>query len=116
MNKTVRIKLSPEAEETYHYLESKALTSKIERSILNAFHQKKEFVKNDIHYGDPVAKHLIPGEYIQKYGVVNLFRVELSNYWRMTYTLIEGETEMEIIAFVLDIMDHKVYDKKFGYR
>lgn len=73
MNKTVRIKLSPEAEEMYHYLNSKALNSKIERSILNAFHQKKEFIKSNIHYGDPIAKRLSPAEYFQKYGVVNLF-------------------------------------------
>ena len=116
MNKIIHVKLSPEAEEVYHYLNSKAPISKIERSILNAFHQKKEFIKNDIHYGDPVAKRLIPAEYIQKYGIVNLFRVELPSFWRMLYTIINGETDDEIIVFVLDIMDHKTYDKKFGYR
>jgi hypothetical protein len=34
----------------------------------------------------------------------------------MLYTLKEGETKIEIIAFVLDIIDHKLYNKKFGYR
>ena len=28
----------------------------------------------------------------------------------------EGETKVEIISFVLDIIDHKTYDKIFGYR
>lgn len=51
-----------------------------------------------------------------KYGVTNLFRIELSNFWRMLYTLTNDEMEIEIIAFVLDIIDHKEYDKKFGYR
>ena len=51
-----------------------------------------------------------------KYGITNLFRVELPNYWRMLYTLSNGESEIEIIAFVLDLVDHKVYDKKFGYK
>ena len=42
--------------------------------------------------------------------------MELSNYWRMLYTLTSDEDEIEIIAFVLDIIDHKGYDRKFGYR
>jgi len=33
----------------------------------------------------------------------------------MLYTLINNE-EIEIIAFVLDIIDHPTYDAKFGYR
>jgi len=116
MNKIIRVTLSPEAEEVYKYLNEQASTSKIERSILNAFHKKKDFIKANPHYGKPVAKRLIPGEYIVRYGANNLFRVELPNYWRMLYTLTDGETEIEIIAFVLDIIDHKNYDQKFGYK
>ncbi len=66
--------------------------------------------------GEPVAKDKIPDEYKKKYGVTNLFRVELSNFWRMLYTLTNDETEVKIIAFVLDIIDHKKYNKKFGYK
>lgn len=116
MNKIIRVTLSPEAEEVYNYLNEQASTSKIERSIFTAFHKKKDLIKANPHYGEPVAKRLIPGEYIVKYGATNLFRVELPNYWRMLYTLTGGETEIEIIAFVLDIIDHKKYDKKFGYK
>jgi len=75
------------------------------------FHTKLNF-----HYGDPVAKNKIPKEYIQKYGVTNLFRVELPGFWRMLYTLTDDESEIEIIAFVLDIIDHKKYNKKFRYK
>ncbi len=114
--KIVRIKFSPEAEEVYKYLNQEASHSKIERSILNAIHKKSEFIKANPHYGNPIAKRLMPTEYVQKYGIVNLFRVELPNFWRMLYSLTEGETEIEIIAFVLDVVDHKEYDKKFGYQ
>jgi len=34
----------------------------------------------------------------------------------MLYTLTDGESEVEIIAFVLDIIDHEEYNKKFGYK
>ena len=53
---------------------------------------------------------------ILKYDTVNLFRIELPNFWRMLYTLIDGGTKIEIVSFVLDIIDHPTYNKKFGYR
>ncbi|MDG6218827.1 MAG: hypothetical protein QCI00_05255 [Candidatus Thermoplasmatota archaeon] len=59
---------------------------------------------------------LIPQEYKDKYGITNLFRVELPDYWRRLYTLTDGESKIEIIAFVLDIIDHELYDKKFSYK
>jgi len=34
----------------------------------------------------------------------------------MLYSLTDGESEVEIIAFVLDIIDHEKYNKKFGYK
>lgn len=114
--KSVKIILSPEAEEVYNFLVSESQNSKIENSILNAFIKKKDLVKINPHYGDPIAKKLIPKEYIEKYGITNLFRVELPNFWRMLYTLTNDESEVNIIGFVLDIIDHKDYNKKFGYK
>ena len=58
----------------------------------------------------------IPDEYKIRYGITNLFRVELPNFWRMLYTLIEGESKIEVISFILDIIDHPNYDKKFRYK
>lgn len=113
--KEVRIILSPEAEEVYKNLNQEAENSKQARMILKAINQKKDLIKANIHYGDPIAKDLIPEEYKIKYGVNNLFRVELPTYWRMLYTLTNNE-QIEIIAFVLDIIDHPTYNKKFGYR
>lgn len=115
MSKKVEIVLSPEAEEVYKYLVQESQKSKIERSILNAVEKKKELIKLNPHYGNPIAKKLIPSEYLLRY-ITNLFRVELPNFWRMLYTLTDGESEIEIIAFVLDIMDHPEYNKKFGYK
>ncbi len=108
--KQIRIKLSPEAEEVYRHLNAQAPESKLERMILNAVNQKIELIKANPHYGVGIQKKLIPKEYMVKYGVTNLFRVELPNFWRMLYTL-TAEEEIEIIAFVLDIVDHKTYNK-----
>ncbi len=114
--KKIRVKLSHDASEIYNDLIRKATTSKIERTILLAITKKIEFIKSDPHYGDPVAKSSIPKQYIKKYKITNLFRIELPNYWRMLYTLKDGESEIEIIAFVLDIVNHQDYNKKFGYK
>ncbi|MCC7570859.1 hypothetical protein KO465_05960 [Candidatus Micrarchaeota archaeon] len=114
--KQIKVILSPEAEEVYKYLNKQSKKSKIERSIINSLSKKVDLIKVNCHYGDPVPKKLIPKEYIEKYGIKNLFRVELPNYWRMLYSLVDGENQIEIIAFVLDISDHDAYNKKFGYK
>jgi len=61
-----------------------------------------------------IYKKLIPDEYKKIYNATNLFHVELSNFFRMLYTM-KGD-KVEIVAFILDILDHPTYDKKFGYR
>lgn len=114
--KFVKVVLSPEAEEVYNYLNEQALKSKIERSILNAVNKKSGLIRANPHYGNPISHDLIPKEYVQKYGVTNLFRVELPSFWRMLYTLTNNDTKAEIIAFILDITSHPAYDKKMKYK
>lgn len=114
MNKSVRITFSEEAKNTLIYIQSKSFNKK-EKMLYNAINNKLELVKIDIHYGNPIAQNLIPMEYKQKYHVDALFRIELPMFWRMLYTL-KNNNEIEIIAFVLDIIDHKKYNNKFNYK
>jgi mRNA-degrading endonuclease RelE of RelBE toxin-antitoxin system len=114
--KRVSVRLTPEADEVYEYLLNKAPYSKQEEAILNAFLQKVELIKNDVHYGNPLAKRLIPSEYKSKYGVKNLFRVEFPGFWRVLYKITNGNQGVEILVIVIDILDHKKYDKIFGYK
>jgi len=114
--KTIEIIFSPEAEEVYKYLNEQAVNSKIERTILNSLNKKLELIRTNLSYGESVPKNLVPKEYKEKYGVTNLFRIELPKFWRMLYTITEGESEIEIIAFALDVIDHKKYNKIFGYK
>ena len=53
-------------------------------------------------------------EYTTKYDVNNLWKANLSGAWRMVYT-IRG-SEVEIISLILDILNHKNYEKKFSYK
>ncbi len=121
MNKPVRVVLLGEADEEFKRLNEivgKQIKSGRENSeeiqLIRSIKQKVDFIKNNPFYGDPIAKNLIPEEYKTKYRLTNLFRAELSQFWRMLYTL-KGD-EIEIVAFVLDIVSHPDYDKKFGYR
>jgi len=109
--KEVRILLKWQAKDAY--LELKKRTDKEATSILNSFERIKNILKDNPQYGDPIAKDLIPEE-LRKAGIQNLYRAELSNYWRMLYT-IEGNT-VEIFLFVLKIVDHDEYNKLFGYK
>ena len=112
----VKIRFSHEAKEIYDFLKEQAQKSKKERIILDSLIGKLDIIQENPHYGNPVNKKLIPSYYKIKYSINNLFRIELPQFWRMLYTLTHDETEIEIIAFILDITDHKKYDKKFGYK
>jgi len=95
------------------YFELKKRHDKESKSILKSVERIKGILKENPQFGDPVAKKLIPKLFRDR-GIQNLYRVELSNYWRMLYTL-EGN-EIEIFLFVLNIVDHKDYNKLFGYK
>jgi len=71
-------------------------------------------LKYDYKYGDHVSKEKIPKEYVEKYGVKNLWKLDLSSFWRLIYT-VRG-TEIEVISVLLEVLDHKKYDRKFGYK
>ncbi len=64
--------------------------------------------------GQKIQNRLWPKHYIQRYGITNLWRLRLDDYWRMIYTLI-GE-KVRIIAVILEVLDHKEYNKRFGYK
>jgi Txe/YoeB family toxin of Txe-Axe toxin-antitoxin module len=67
----------------------------------------------DSFCGRNVKKNLIPKELIQKYGLTNLWIYNLRKDWRLLYTL--GGDGIEIIAIILDWMDHKDYERLFKF-
>ena len=73
-----------------------------------------EKLKFNYKYGDHISGEKIPKEYIEKYGVKNLWKLNLSSFWRLIYT-IKGN-EIEVISVLLEVLDHKDYDRKFGYK
>ena len=111
LGKEVRILLKGQAKDSY--LELKKRTDKESQSLLNSIERIKVILKDNPQFGSPIPKKLIPNP-LMGMGIQNLYRVELSNYWRMLYTL-EG-SNLEIFLFVLNIVDHNDYNKLFGYK
>src|SRR3989338_222026 len=121
INKKITVKLVGDAEKAFNDLNrivgeqrSNGITSSKDITLLTAINRLFGVIANNPFYGENAKKDLIPKEYRQKYDTDNLFIADLPDYWRMIYTL--ESDEIEIIAFVLDIISHDGYNKKFGFR
>ncbi len=119
--KQVKIVMAGDAREEYERLNGvvgseikKGIDSSDHQTLFNSIKQKIEFLKENPEYGTHINKRKIPKEYIKDYEVNNLWKVNLSGAWRMIYT-IRGD-EVEILCIMLDILNHRNYEKKFGYR
>ncbi len=81
------------------------------QQLLKSIDQKISYLKTNPLAGDH-AQQPLPCELVDKYGINNLWIIDLVNYWRMFYTL--KPDKVEIIALVLDWVDHERYNKMFG--
>ena len=64
--------------------------------------------------GIKIPRQVWPKKYIREYNIRNLWKHNLSDAWRLIYTL-EG-TEVEIVAIILEWFPHKEYEKHFKYK
>jgi len=96
------------------YQKARGVKKSEEIMLLNAIDRIFDLIEQNPFYGRNAKKDRIPKHYVEKYGADNLFIVNLPQFWRLIYTL--ESDKVEIIAFILDIFDHKEYDKRFGYK
>ena len=121
MDKEIWIEFSEDADTDYQELQKKVIKEK-EQGIDNSFNMQllksieraKNNLKIDPQYGIHIPRKVISKAVVNRYGTDRLWKIDLVGYWRLIYT-ITGD-EIKIIAFVLEFMDHKKYDKVFGYR
>ena len=52
--------------------------------------------------------------YVQKYGVKNLYKYNLDRSKRLIYTLATDESGIAVV--IIEILNHKDYEKRFGYK
>ena len=119
--KEVSIKLSEEADNVYRELNKivgeeklKGIDSSFHQTLLRSINRVRDLLKQNPFAGDQVPKRQIPQKYTQKFDVDNVWRIELADRWRLVYTITGNQ--IEIITFVIDIFNHKDYDRVFGYK
>jgi Txe/YoeB family toxin of Txe-Axe toxin-antitoxin module len=70
-------------------------------------------IEDNAFCGIQIPKKLIPKEYIKKYGARNLWKYNLPGAWRLIYS-IRGRNLL-IFSIILEWLDHKEYERRFGY-
>jgi len=108
--------LIDDADSVYEKLGKEVERTKDKRKLVlfNTINKTLELLEIDPEVGIPIRKNRIPYKYIEKYKVTNLWKINLSGYWRLIYTI--NTTQVKIINLVLDIFDHKKYNKLFKYK
>ena len=120
-DKEIWISFSEDADQSYQELQKKVIKEKedgLENSnniqLLKSIERTKNNLKIDPQCGIHIPRKVISKSVVARYGTNRLWKIDLVGYWRLIYTL-TGD-EVKIVAFVLEFMDHKKYDKVFGYR
>lgn len=112
MNKPVIVAfISKKLKHDFELLKSSKFEDK---KLYESIQSAKEKLKIDPCTGIKIPKQLWPKDYVQRYGITNLFKFDLPDGWRLIYTI---ETdEVRIVNIILDWFDHKKYEKKFKYK
>jgi len=83
-----------------------------DKDVYVAINKAMDRLKSEPQCGISIPKKLIPRVY-EKYEVDNLWKYNLPKAYRLLYT-IKGD-EIAILAIILEWLDHKNYERRFGY-
>ena len=119
--KPVRVVVMGDAKESIEKLNAiveeelaKGITTSGSQTLLKSINQKIALLEANPEYGTHIPRREIPKEYLMMHNARNLWKLNLSGAWRMIYT-INGD-EVDIFALVIDLLSHRTYEKKFGYK
>ena len=79
------------------------------KELVSAF----KILKENCLSGNKIPHKLWPQVYIKKYGIKNLWRFEMKQGCRMTYTILEEKGAL--IVCIIEVFSHNDYEKKFSY-
>jgi Txe/YoeB family toxin of Txe-Axe toxin-antitoxin module len=83
-----------------------------EENLIKFLERAIDDLKKNPFSGIQIRKKLIPKEYQQK-GIQNLWKYNLPNAWRLIYTI--QNDEISILCVLLEWLDHKKYERRFGF-
>ena len=129
IEKRAVVKLLGDAKEAYLSLmkiceeeSAKGITNSFHQTLIKSINDKIEFLKKNYDDAIHIPRNRVPQKYVVEYEVTNLWKINLTGGWRMVYTLKQPQREnpeVEILSIWLDVLgiiDHKEYDKIFGYK
>lgn len=100
-----------EVKESFYKLEQ---GDEQEKEMFRLMNQAIDNLEKNAFCGIQIKKDLIPKEYIQEYGITNLWKYDLPRGWRIIYS-IKGE-EACIVSIILEwFLSHKEYERRFNY-
>jgi hypothetical protein len=73
-----------------------------------------DVLRENMLAGEAIEKKKFPKSYVQKYDITSLYKYNLDASNRLMYSLVADESGIALV--VLEIMNHKEYEKRFGYR
>jgi hypothetical protein len=83
-------------------------------SIVRRIRALKPILLADCLHGEVVKRDRTPKVLKDKHGLENLFVEDLPSFWRLLYTIVRDRGERYIV--VVEIVDHKAYDRWFRLR
>ena len=81
--------------------------------LLKWLNQAFDRLSEDAFSGIQIPKRQIPKRYIEKFGIDNLWKLNLPQGWRLLYSV--ARDEILIISIILEWLPHKIYEKRFKY-
>ena len=84
-----------------------------EQELFRFINQAMDNIERNAFCGIQIPKKQIPKEYIKKYSVMNLWKYDLPNAWRLIYSIRGGKAI--VVSIILKWMNHKDYEKRFNY-
>jgi len=85
-----------------------------ESHLLKIINNGLDVLKENMFAGERIEKKKFPRYYVQKFGINNLYKLNLNSRNRLTYTLVAEESGVAVV--VLEILNHKKYEERFGYK
>ncbi|MGH7752547.1 MAG: hypothetical protein ACREN5_07000 [Gemmatimonadales bacterium] len=102
--------IHPDAQPAYDALEAAALEkAQPAAAIWKSFRAAVARIKLDGQWGEVIPSARIPAHF-RKYGLTNLYCIDLADFHRCFYTLRNRD------VIFLDLVDHRKYDKWFPGR
>ena len=96
-------------EEFYALKKGNSFDQELFKVINTAF----DNIEDNAFCGIQIPKKLIPKFYFKKYSVKNVWKYNLPDGLRLIYSI--SKDELNVVAIILEWMNHKNYEKRFNY-